>query len=191
MWLTGRAFTVIIYGRNKNREGGGGVSRKSTAISHFLANSFNEIIKTEELAIANRFPNLTFREMSVIEAVHVACLRKTDNSSTTIANKLKVTPGTLSISASQLEKKGYIARKRWDKDKRVVRLYTTEIGKEAYEFHRLFHLELVNGMIETLTDEEVEALIRALSGISAFFRSKDKKLRLIDKVREYVETIDD
>lgn len=166
------------------------MSSKSMAISHFLANSFNEIIKTEELAIANRFPNLTFREMALIEAVHVACLRKTDNSSTAIANKLKVTAGTLTISANQLEKKGYLIRKRWDKDKRVVRLFTTEAGKEAYEFHRLFHLELVNGMVETLTDEEVEALIRALSGISTFFRSKDKKLRIIDKVKEYVDTID-
>ena len=167
------------------------MSSKSTAISHFLANSFNEIIKTEELAIANRFPDLSFREMALIEAVHVACLRKTDNSATSISNKLKVTAGTLTTSATLLEKKGYVVRKRWEKDKRVVRLFTTEKGKEAFEFHRLFQLELVNGMIETLNNDEVEALLRALSGITAFFRSKDKKLRIIDTVKSYVASIED
>ncbi|OGO90793.1 MAG: hypothetical protein A2Y17_03380 [Clostridiales bacterium GWF2_38_85] len=166
------------------------MSNKNTAISHFLANSFNEIVKTEELAITNRFPELSFKEMSLIEIVHLAELRKTDNSATTIANKLHVTAGTLTTSTSILEKKGYLFRKRWDKDKRVVRIFTTEKGREAYEFHRLFHLEMVDAMVETLSAEEVEALIRALSGISNFFRSKYKKLRLIDKVLAYVDHID-
>ena len=45
-------------------------------------------------------------------------------------------------------------------------------------------------MIETLNNDEVEALLRALSGITAFFRSKYKKLLIIDTVKSYVASIE-
>lgn len=142
-------------------------------LNHFLVEIFNEILKTEELYIAQTgFPNLSLRELHVIEAVCHAEDHSEDNRSASIAKQLRITAGTLTTSVNILEKKGFLYRQRDDRDKRVVRIFATELGRIANQVHEAFHREMVDDILQTLTEEEATVFVRALSSVSAFFRAK-------------------
>ena len=144
--------------------------------NHFLVEIFNEILKIEEACLADGdFGNLSVREVHVIDTV---CTAEDDGRSTKaadIAESLRITAGTLSISVSLLEKKGYLLRKKDNTDKRVVRIGCTPIGRKAHRIHNEFHAEMVDSVISALTDDEQAALTKALGSISDFFREKGKK----------------
>nr|MDD6336413.1 MarR family transcriptional regulator [bacterium] len=142
------------------------------AINDFLVSVFNEILRTEEHSLSTGgFDNVSVKEMHVIEAVVNA--QGSDNRATAIAHTLGVTAGTLTTAVNLLEKKGYLSRLRDDRDKRVVRILATGRGMQAYACHAAFHQEMVEDVLRVLSEEEVPVFLRALSGISSFFRAKN------------------
>lgn len=144
-------------------------------INQFLVEAFHEILKTEELALASYAPDLTLREFHLIEEICQAQDRGTDDRATAIAASQRITAGTLTTAATQLEKKGYILRRRDEKDRRVVHLLPTEKGRQANRQHSCFHVEMVHDVLDTLTREETEVLAQALERIARFFRRKAAK----------------
>jgi len=147
--------------------------KDETLLNHIVVELFNEILKTEEHTISNsEFDNISLKEIHVIEAVCVCEEQNLDNSATSIATTLKITPGSLTTSVSLLEKKGYLKRKKDDKDKRIVRIYSTKNGREAHKIHMDFHHEMVEETLKNLTSEEIEVLIKSIESIEAFFKKK-------------------
>lgn len=148
------------------------MNEKANLVNHFLRDVFNEILKTEEECLASSSSNLSLKEMHVIEAVDDAQVLNTDNRSTAIASVLRITPGTLTTAVSLLEKKGYLVRKKDDVDRRIVRLYVTEKGKQICELHHKFHDEMVHAIVTTLNSEELHILTKGLKKLSDFFHGK-------------------
>jgi len=145
-----------------------------SVINKFLVEAFNEILKSEEISLNKGFRNLSVKEMHVIEVVCEG--EKTgENMANILAKKLKVTAGTLTTAVSQLEKKGYLKRERDINDKRIVRITSTESGKEAQEYHRRFHEKMVNAILENLNEEETAVLVKALGHVTDFFRAEYDK----------------
>ena len=142
------------------------------ALNRFLVEVFNEILKTEENALAQARKAL-MREMA--EEVCRAADEGRDNRATAIAAAQRVTAGTLTTDVSLLEKKGYLERRRDERDKRVVRILPTARAREADARHARFHEEMVADILETLTEEETVIFVRALGSVSAFFRAKHKE----------------
>ncbi|UQT49606.1 hypothetical protein M5E87_07635 [Flavonifractor plautii] len=66
--------------------------------------------------------------------------------------------------------KGYLLRRRDERDKRVVHLLPTERGRAADARHRDFHRQMVAHVLDGLTDEEAECTLRALGRVAEFFR---------------------
>ena len=93
-------------------------------MNQFLVEIFHEVLRREDAAIASGgFQNLSAREVHVIEAVCEAETRgEGENSSAEIARRLGITAGTLSAAVKVLERKGYLTRRRDERDKRIVRL---------------------------------------------------------------------
>ena len=110
-------------------------------MNQFLVEIFHEVLRREDAAIASGgFQNLSAREVHVIEAVCEAETRgEGENSSAEIARRLGITAGTLSAAVKVLERKGYLTRRRDERDKRIVRLAATESGWVANRFHEEFH----------------------------------------------------
>lgn len=140
-------------------------------MNQFLVEIFHEVLRREDAAIVSGgFPNLSAREMHVIEAVCVLESRGTgENSSTEVAGQLGVTAGTLSAAVKVLERKGYLCRQRDERDKRIVRLRATEAGWEANRFHEKFHQEMIQAVLSALTPEEAAVFSKALEAIGKFF----------------------
>lgn len=144
------------------------------SLNRFLVEVFNEILKTEEQALEERQPELSVREFHVIEEVCRAVDQGRDNRATAIAAAQRVTAGTLTTAVNLLEKKGFLERRRDEQDRRAVRLYPTEKGRQANEIHTNFHKEMVDDVLGVLNEEECQVFLRALSSVTTFFRQKYK-----------------
>lgn len=148
------------------------MKEENLVVNHFLVDVFNEILKTEEYCIATSEFKLSLKEIHVIEAACKMEDEGKDTRSTAIASALRITPGTLTTAVTLLEKKGFLVRKRDDRDKRVVRIYTTELGRRAQVRHQEFHQEMVDFIIGALSQEEAEVFARSLKKLSDFFKEK-------------------
>lgn len=107
--------------------------------------------------------------MHVIEAVCDAGDRQTSNRASDIAEALHISAGTLTTEVAQLEKKGCVVRVQDTLDRRIVRLYATNLGKRANDVHQEFHRHMVSGVMEELTPEEIESLVKCLKKLADFF----------------------
>ena len=96
------------------------MENRGKELNLFLVRVFNEILRTEERDLAGRFPDLSLRELHLIEEVCRAEEEGRDNRATAIAAAQRVTAGTLTTAVTLLEKKGYLERRRDEKDRRAV-----------------------------------------------------------------------
>ncbi len=141
-------------------------------LNEILVRLFRDIMDIEEKAIITQdFKDLTNNDMHVIEAIGLT----EPKNMTSIARELSVTVGTLTIAMNSLVKKGYVVRERGLEDRRVVYISLSEKGRRAHEHHAEFHREMIQGISEELSEEELRVLIRALTKLDRWFRQKEKK----------------
>ena len=79
-----------------------------------------------------------------------------------IADGLKLSPPTVSVSIKKMEENGLIERKPHPLDARSVQFYLTQIGQTTYEKNQVFHLEKFHQLLAGLTRQEQKTLIELL-----------------------------
>ena len=137
-------------------------------LNEILVSLFRDVNDIEQRAIiTSEFSDITNNDMHVIDAIGL----DSNKNMSSIARELAVTVGTLTISVNSLVKKGYVTRKRSNEDRRVVFISLSEKGVKAYYHHKRFHENMIDSVVEGLTDEELQALVRALTKLNAWFRS--------------------
>lgn len=153
------------------------MSDRYFTVNKFLVDVFNEVLGIEEKCLSlSKFSDLSVKEMHVIDAV-CAAERSGENRAADIAAALGITPGTLTVSTSILERKGYLLRKGDSSDKRVVRLTSTDKGRAANEHHASFHHEMVDEVLRQLSEEQQEIFVEALGRVISYFKTKQKENR--------------
>ena len=139
-------------------------------LNEVLVNLFRDVMEIEQRALeSSEFQDLTNNDMHVIEAIGI----QEPKNMSTIARTLSVTVGTLTIAMNSLVKKGYVIRQRGQTDRRVVYISLSEKGKAAYQHHARFHQEMIQRIVEQLTEDELAALTKALTCLDHWFREKD------------------
>nr|WP_330364033.1 MarR family transcriptional regulator [Enterocloster clostridioformis] len=137
-------------------------------LNEVLVSLFRDVNDIEQKAIIiSEFSDITNNDMHVIDAIGID--RPKNMSS--IARELSVTVGTLTISVNSLVKKGYVVRNRSSEDRRVVFISLSEKGVKAYYHHKKFHEQMIDSVVKELTEEELEALVKALTKLNTWFRS--------------------
>ncbi len=91
-----------------------------------------------------------------------------DKSMSDIADRLKITYGTLSTTINGLVKKGYVIRTRRKPDRRVIILYLTQKCLTVIKRHETFHFELINKLMQTLTKGKTIVLNEILVKLNNF-----------------------
>lgn len=138
------------------------------SINKILVHLFNDIWGLEEKAvITEEFKDLTNNDMHIIEAVGLG----DGNNMSTIAKKLGITVGSLTTSMNSLVNKKYAVRHRSEEDRRIVNIKLTEKGEKAYYHHANFHKKMVEAVVETLDEEEIPVLTKALDNLYQFFKT--------------------
>lgn len=132
-----------------------------------LKDLFRDIMDLEARAIiTDEFQNITNNDMHVIEAIGI----EEPKNMSSVAKKLSVTVGTLTIAVNSLVKKSYVKRERSEKDRRVVFISLTEQGVKAYYHHEQYHRDMVEKMVEAIPEEQMEVLVKGLESLETFFR---------------------
>lgn len=136
------------------------------AINTTLVHLFNEIWELEgEAVITEEYKDITNNDMHIIEAIGL----DGDSTMSMVAKKMRITAGSLTTSINNLVKKGYVARKRSEKDRRVVYIMLTEKGEKAYHHHKEFHIQMVNCATSNMNDQEIYNLLDLLQNLTVFF----------------------
>lgn len=136
-------------------------------LNEVLVKLFRNVNMIEERAIrTEEYKDVTTNDMHVIEAIGMEGARNM----TSVARSLEVTTGTLTIAVNSLVKKGYVDRVRSEEDRRVVLVSLSDKGKKAYLHHRKFHDQMIDSVVQELTEEEQVVLEKALSKLNRFFQ---------------------
>ena len=143
------------------------MAKKGAAhLNELLVNLFNRVMDAESKAvITDDFHDISNNDMHILEAIGGGDPQNVSS----IAAKLFVTVGTLTVNMNSLEKKGYIERKRSTEDKRVVLVTLTEKGRKAFFHHRDFHKAMIRAAVRNLDEEEMKALMNCLTKLNTFF----------------------
>lgn len=136
-------------------------------LNELLVELFNHILLLEERNLKNNGLNgVSINEVHIIEAI----AKVESPSMSEVANRLMVTPGTLSTSVNRLIQKGFVTNARSIEDRRVVLLSLTDKGKEVFRIHEEFHKNMINRMLDTTDFNENEVLIKSLYNLMDFFK---------------------
>ncbi len=142
------------------------------SLNSILVNLFNDILSIEEKAlITGEFTDITVKDMHIIEAIGVMAPKTMSE----VARALSVTMGTLTIGVNGLVKKGYAERTRSEVDRRIVYASLTTKGKAAYLHHMKFHREMINSVMNSVSEEEAQILTKALNNLEQFFMEVKNK----------------
>lgn len=144
------------------------MSDTTRVLNEILVELFWNILNIEERELKRMGCPLSMTEMHTLEQIGVG----EPQSMSSVAKKLGITMGTLTTSVGRLVKKGYVARNRNPKDRRIVEIHLTEKGREAYDLHARFHEEMVQGVMEDLHIQDDRMLMKALDNLNEFFKKK-------------------
>ena len=86
-----------------------------------------------------------------------------------IAKILNITMGSLTVSVTTLEGKGYLTRLKCADDKRLVRIFPTHLAQEAQLYHNDFHHGMMKIISDNLNEEEISTVVKALVTLKDFF----------------------
>ncbi|MCI9490026.1 winged helix DNA-binding protein [Lachnospiraceae bacterium 48-42] len=140
-------------------------------INNVLVSLINEIWKLEGDAIITReFADITNNDMHVIEAVGLGG----GGNMSSIAKKLNVTVGTLTIAMNNLVNKKYVERRRSEKDRRVVLVRLTDRGIAAYRHHEDYHRQMTEAILKKIDRTELPVLMKMLDAVTEFFKGYNK-----------------
>ena len=116
-----------------------------------LVKLFRDVMDLEEQAIITQeFQDITNNDVHVIQAIG--------------------TGEPKNMSMISLVKKGYVTRERGKEDRRVVYISLSEKGRHAYEHHEQFHHDMIEAILQDLTPDETESLVKALAKLNLWFR---------------------
>lgn len=82
-----------------------------------------------------------------------------------LAARLGITTGTLTIGIDKLEKKGLVARKPHEHDRRSWLIVLTDAGHDIFEQHHRFHYDFIEEIVHDLSDDEIEQFSATLTKI--------------------------
>ena len=136
-------------------------------LNNMVVDLFHGISYEEEKAvITDEFKDISNKDLHIIDAIGI---KKPKNMST-IAGDLNITVGTLTTAINNLLKKGYVNRKRGEKDRRVVYISLSEKGRKAYSHHREFHKRMIQGLLDTLNEQEQDLFVKVMHYFHDYIR---------------------
>ncbi|MCI6017466.1 MAG: MarR family transcriptional regulator [Clostridiales bacterium] len=109
----------------------------------------------------SRFGDISVNDMHIIDAIGPDSAKNMSS----VAKKVGVTVGTLTIAMNNLVKKGYVLRSRSEKDRRVVLVSLSEKGQAAYLHHQSFYGKMSRVLQKVLDEDKCSILNECLSEV--------------------------
>ena len=130
-----------------------------------LVDVFNNVMWIEEAALKQSdFSDITLKDMHTIDAVSMY----SEKSASQVAKIVHLTPSAMTTAIDKLVDKGYIERRRSNKDRRVVRLGLTHKGRVVYRAHQGFHRDLTHNLLKDMAPQETVIVQRAIHNLVCY-----------------------
>jgi DNA-binding MarR family transcriptional regulator len=136
-------------------------------INELLVDIFNRILTIEGEALKQRGVKLSMSEVHVLEAIQ----KLPDPSMTSIAQRLGITAGSLSVAINTLYQKGYVRRYYDQFDRRKVLIALEDKAVNVLMIHDAFHEQMIAEIFKDLKIEEDEVLVQSLRRVSDYFKN--------------------
>ena len=134
-------------------------------VNDYLTSIFNNVLVIEESSLrGSQFKDVSIKEMHTIDVIGTM----PNATPSDISKEWLVTLGTVTTSLNNLERKGYIERRRSSIDRRVVHLSLTKKGRLLYRLHKRFHNRMVMQVVEGMSSEEKNAMQKGLQNLYNF-----------------------
>lgn len=134
-------------------------------VNDYLTSIFNNVLVIEESSLrGSQFKDVSIKEMHTIDVIGTM----PNATPSDISKELLVTLGTVTTSLNNLERKGYIKRRRSSIDRRVVHLSLTKKGRLLYRLHKRFHNRMVMQVVEGMSSEEQKVMQKGLQNLYNF-----------------------
>jgi len=134
-------------------------------VNDYLTSIFNNVLVIEESSLrGSQFKDVSIKEMHTIDVIG----SMPNATPSDISKELLVALGTVTTSLNNLERKGYIERRRSSIDRRVVHLSLTKKGRLLYRLHKRFHNRMVMQVVEGMSSEEKNAMQKGLQNLYNF-----------------------
>ncbi len=161
-------------------------------MSESLVRIFENVLLTEEKSLSRGyFSDLSIAEMHTLTAIGPYEARTMSQT----AQSLGITTGTLTVSIDRLVKKGYVDRRRDDRDKRIVRISLTRNGKLACRMHSKFHRVLAKRILEPYSEEDrtrllvmVKAVDEHVENLLAKYEGTEEENKIRKTAKEIADT---
>ena len=138
-------------------------------VNDYLTSIFNNVLVIEESSLrGSQFKDVSIKEMHTIDVIGTM----PNATPSDISKELLVTLGTVTTSLNNLERKGYIERRRSSIDRRVVHLSLTKKGRLLYRLHKRFHNRMVMQVVEGMSSEEKNAMQKGLQNLYNFLEER-------------------
>ena len=127
-------------------------------INLMMSDFYNTFSKVEELSLKQNIKCLTINDFHVIESIGNKKLLMNE-----VADILKVSMGTATVSVNKLVGKNFINRERDEEDRRKVYVTLTKKGLIALNSHSSFHLSTIKSITKGLSNREIELFLSIFS----------------------------
>ena len=148
------------------------MSQRSDMINQVLVHLFNDLLRIEENTLHREGVNLSMREIHIIEAVCAA--GGESNTMTSLATKLRVTVGSVTVAVATLERKGYLIRQRSKEDRRRVHVLPTDAARAVEQVHRAYHRRMTSAVMEAVPEEQLAVFIQGLGAVNDYFYGQEE-----------------
>ena len=138
-------------------------------LNELLVEIYRNIEILEESELKKSRLNLSISEIHLIELIAKAGGGMTVSE---IAERLKVTRPSVTVAVNKLVQKGYCEKPRREDDGRAVAVALTKAGRKVEAFHARCHRSMIREISDDLTENEKAELLRTMSRINTYFRTK-------------------
>ena len=147
------------------------MSQRSDMINQVLVHLFNDLLRIEENTLHREGVNLSMREIHIIEAVCAS--DEESNTMTSLAARLRVTVGSVTVAVATLERKGYLIRQRSKVDRRRVHVLPTQAAREVEQLHRDYHRRMTEAVMEAVPEEQLDIFVQGLEAVNRYFYGQE------------------
>lgn len=127
-------------------------------INLMMSDFYNTFSRIEEFSLKQNIKCLTMNEFHVIESIGNNRLLMNE-----VADILRVSMGTATVSVNKLVRKKFINRERDEEDRRKVYVTLTKKGLIALNNHNSFHLNTIKSITKDLSNREIELFLSTFS----------------------------
>lgn len=157
----------LAHGEDIFIEKGGKIMDVFQTFIGTLDKLLNEVLLMEQkFVLGGKFQDITNNDIHVIDTIGV----DEPKNMSTVAKKMAVTVGTLTIAINNLVKKGYVLRVRSTEDRRVVLLSLSAKGVAVYKANLQFRKEMIHAAVEGFDEEQCRIVEKALTNLQTFFK---------------------